>query len=140
MAEPSESSKQPCPSPAQTTGEIGTLNIIEGGTYSASELRAAHILAQRGFHVVIRPPSGMRVGGETSDLVLNGRRYDIYTPTTTNPHRIISAIAKKNTQTEGIVLDLGATPVTVSQLGNVLARVRGAGATNISDVIILGER
>jgi hypothetical protein len=57
-----------------------------------------------------------------------------------NPNRIISAIAKKNAQAEGIVLDLSATSVTLSQPGNVLERVRGAGATNIHDVIVLEEK
>jgi len=55
--------------------------------------------------------------------LLDGRGYDIYTPTTVNPNRIISAIAKKNAQAEGVVLDLSATSVTRSQLGNILERV-----------------
>jgi len=118
----------------------GTLIIIEGGAYSPRELSVARLLAQRGHHVVLRPPLGTRVGGETSDLLLNGRGYDIYTPTTVNPDRIISAIAKKNAQAEGIVLDLRATSVTRSQLGNILERIRGAGAMNIRDVIVLEEK
>ena len=118
----------------------GTLTIVEGGAYSPQELSVAHLLAQRGYQVVLRPPIGTRVGGETSDLLLDGHGYDIYTPTTVNPNRIISAIAKKNAQAEGVVLDLSATSVTLSQLGNVLERVRGAGATNIRDVIVLEEK
>ncbi|NOJ83342.1 hypothetical protein HNV28_34375 [Myxococcus xanthus] len=70
--------------------------------------------------------------------MVDGVRYDVYTPTTTNANRIISAIAKKNSQAEGIVLDLSQTSVTRAQLGNVLERVRGVGANNIRDVIILG--
>jgi len=73
-------------------------------------------------------------------VLLNGRGYDIYTPTTANPNRIISAIAKKNAQAEGVVLDLSTTSVTRSQLGNILARVQGAGATNIRDVIVMEEQ
>jgi hypothetical protein len=118
----------------------GTLTIVEGGAYSPRELFVARLLAQRGYHVVLRPPIGTRVGGATSDLLLNGRGYDIYTPTTANPNHIISAIAKKNAQAEGVVLDLSATSVTRSQLGNILARVQGAGATNIRDVIVLEEK
>jgi filamentous hemagglutinin len=64
--------------------------------------------------------------------------YDVYTPTTGNADRIISAIAKKNKQAEGIVLDLRQTTVTRAQLGDVLKRVQGAGATNIKDIIIFG--
>jgi len=37
------------------------------------------------------------------------------------------------------VLDLTETEVTPSQLGNVLERVQGAGATNIYDVVIIGK-
>jgi filamentous hemagglutinin len=118
----------------------GTLIIIEGGAYSPRELSVARLLAQRGYHVVLRPPIGTRLGGETSDLLLNGRGYDIYTPTTVNPDWIISAIAKKNAQAEGVVLDLSATSVTRPQLGNILERIRGAGAMNIRDVIVLEEK
>ncbi|WP_370576767.1 hypothetical protein [Pedobacter sp. N36a] len=46
-------------------------------------------------------------------------------------------MAKKNRQAPGIVLDLLRTNVTDSQLGNVLNRVRSAGATRITDVIIM---
>src|SRR5262245_47374715 len=86
----------------------GTLIILERGAYSPRELSVARLLAQRDYHVVLRPPIGTRVGGETSDLLLDGRGYDIYTPTTANPNRIISAITKKNAQAEGVILDLSA--------------------------------
>jgi hypothetical protein len=72
--------------------------------------------------------------------LVNGVRYDVYTPRTAKPDNIISAIAKKNTQAEGVVLDLSHTSVTVAQLGNVLARVQGAGARNIRSVVIIGGR
>ncbi len=75
----------------------------------------------------------------TSDLLVDGIPYDVYTPKTINPNRIISAIAKKNSQAQGIVLDLTETEVTPIQLGNVLERVQGAGATNIYDIIIIGK-
>jgi filamentous hemagglutinin len=127
------------PEERETEGR-GTLTIVEGGAYSPRELSVARLLAQRGYHVVLRPPIGTRIGGETSDLLLDGRGYDIYTPTTANPNRIISAIAKKNAQAEGVVLDLSTTSVTRLQLGNILERVQGAGATNIRDVIVLEEK
>lgn len=42
------------------------------------------------------------------------------------PSAIIRALTKKNTQTTGVVLDLSETTVTADDLGNILARVRGA--------------
>lgn len=49
-----------------------------------------------GHDMILRPPSGTRVGGGTSDLLVDGVPYDLYTPTTGNPSRIISVIAKCN--------------------------------------------
>ena len=83
-------------------------------------------MADLGNDVVLRPPEGTRADGGTSDLLVNGINYDVYTPTTTNPSAIIRAITKKNTQTTGVVLDLSSTTVTEEQLGNILARVKGA--------------
>jgi hypothetical protein len=116
----------------------GSLTVVDGGAYSPSEVNAARHMTNLGNNVTLRPPTGTRAGGGTSDLLVNGVRYDVYTPTTSNPARIISAIAKKNSQAEGIVLDLSQTNVTARQLGDVLARIRGAGAMNINDVVILG--
>jgi len=89
--------------------------------------------------VVLRLPIGTRAGGRTSDLLVDGVPYDVYTPKTANPDRIVSAIAKKNSQASGIVLDLTETSVTPSQLGNILKRVQGAGATDIHDIVIIGK-
>ena len=61
----------------------------------------------------------------------------IYTPKTNNPNSIVSAIAKKNQQAQGVVLDLSNSGVTSEQLGDLLKRVNNAGATNIKDIIIL---
>jgi len=106
--------------------------------FSASEKRATQYLAKKGHNVVLRLPVNIQ-GVRTSDLLVDGIPYDVYTPKTINPNRIISAIAKKNSQAQGIVLDLTETEVTISQLGNVLERVQGAGATNIHDIIIIGK-
>ena len=76
----------------------------------------------------------------TSDLFVDGIAFDVYTPTTSNPNRIVSAIARKNSQATGIVLDLSHSEVTRKQLGNVLRRVRGAGAKNIRRIVIIGDR
>lgn len=51
----------------------------------------------------------------------------------------MSAIAKKNQQAQGIVLDLSNSGVTSEQLGDILKRVNNAGAKNIKDIIILPE-
>ncbi len=106
---------------------------------SESEIEAAEYLANLGHNVELRDPIGTRAGGGTSDLVVDGVAYDVYTPITANPDRIISAIAKKNDQATGIVIDLTNTSVTLEQLGDVLARVNGAGATNITNVVIIGN-
>ena len=120
----------------------GKLTIIDGGEYSASEIDAAHYMADLGNDVVLRPPVGTRANGQTSDLLVNGINYDVYTPITTNPSSIIRAITKKNTQTVGVVLDLSKTTVTVDDLGNILARVKGAiektgGTCNIKDIVVM---
>lgn len=115
----------------------GALEIVEGGIYLESELNAAKAMAERGHQVVLRPATGTRASGATSDLLVNGVPYDVYTPTTSNPDRIISAVAKKNSQAQGVVLDLSKTTVTAEQLGNVMARVRGAGAGRIEDIVII---
>lgn len=62
-----------------------------------------------GNDVTLRIPQGTRAGGGTSDLLVNGVNYDVYTPTTTNASRIISGIAAKKDQAVGIVLDLSQT-------------------------------
>lgn len=115
---------------------------MEGGNYSTSEVNAAKYMADLENDVVLRPPVGTRAGGGTSDLLVNGISYDVYTPTTDNPSAIIRAITKKNTQTIGIVLDLSNTTVTVDDLGNILSRVTGAieknGATcNINNIVVM---
>ncbi|WOO36588.1 hypothetical protein R2R35_22805 [Anaerocolumna sp. AGMB13020] len=120
----------------------GKLTIIDGGTYSQSEINAAQYVADLGNDVTLRPPVGTRAGGETSDLIVNGVNYDVYTPETSNPSAIIRAMTKKNTQTTGIVLDLSKTTVTAEDLGNCLSRIKGAiekngGTCNIQDIIIM---
>jgi hypothetical protein len=126
-------------------GDKGSLVIESGGEFSASEIRAAEYMMNLGNDVTLRMPQGTRTGGGTSDLLVNGVGYDVYTPTTSNPSRIIGAIAEKNSQAKGIVLDLSQTNVTVQDLGNILARVRGSveagGKTfNITDIVILPKR
>ena len=116
---------------ARGASKTGTLVIESGGKFSASEIRAAEYLKDLGNDVTLRIPQGTRTGGKTSDLLVNGVNYDVYTPITSKPYNIISAIASKNSQTTGVILDLSKTSVTPNQLGNILNRVNGTGATNI---------
>jgi hypothetical protein len=104
---------------------------------SVSERAAADFVARLGRNVELRDPVGRRGSGGTSDLLVNGSAFDVYTPTTSNPSRTILAIAKKNDQATGIVLDLSNSSVTPADLGDVLRRVNGAGARNISEIIVM---
>ncbi|HMH33194.1 MAG TPA: RHS repeat-associated core domain-containing protein [Puia sp.] len=118
----------------------GSLIIEEGGAFSASEIRAAKYLQSLENDVVLRKPIGARSGGETSDLLVNGKlSYDVYTPNTKSLNRLVSAIAKKNSQATGVVIDLNNTTLKISndQKANILKRVQNAGGTNIRDIIII---
>lgn len=124
---------------AEGTGKAGSLTVIEGGTYSESEMNAANYMKNFGNNVTLRPPTGQ---GRTSDLLVNGIKYDVYTPETNNVSQIISKMAKKNSQANGIMLDLSKTNVTPDQLSNALARVKGAVESqgkvcNINDIVIM---
>lgn len=94
--------------------------------YSQSELNVARYLAQQGYEVILRPPTDIRQAGRTSDLLVDGVPYDVFTPKTANVNRVVSAIAKKNSQAEGVALDLTETVLTASDLPNLLKRVQGA--------------
>jgi filamentous hemagglutinin len=118
---------------AETLGQLEVIGDL--ADYSASEVRAAEHMVNLGKNVILRPPTGAE---RVSDLLVDNVPYDVYTPTTTNADRIISAIAKKNAQAQGIVLDLSQTTVRIQELGDILARVRGAGATNITDIVVIG--
>ncbi|MCA9933101.1 MAG: hypothetical protein KC415_04220 [Anaerolineales bacterium] len=54
-----------------------------------------------------------------------------------NPNRIVSAIAHKNSQAEGIIPDLRYMIVNLDDLRNILTRVRVAGAENIDSIFII---
>jgi len=45
----------------------------------------------------------------------------------------------KNSQASGIVLDLTKSKVSLDALGNVMGRLKGAGADNLKEVIIVGR-
>lgn len=121
----------------QAGSKAGSLIIEEGGSFSASEIKAAEYMRDLGNDVTLRVPQGTRSGGGTSDLLVNGVNYDVYTPITGNPSRIISGIAAKKDQASGIVLDLAQTTVTAEDLGDIMARLAGKGVTTIKDIVIL---
>lgn len=75
----------------------GGLRVIGSG-FSASERGAAEALAGQGRNVVLREATGV---GRTSDLLVDGIPYDVYTPTTGNLNRVVSAIASKGSQVNG---------------------------------------
>lgn len=114
----------------------GSLTVV-GTRFSQSERDVAEYLAQQGKRVVLReaPPNA----GRTSDLLVNGIAYDVYTPTTGNVGRIVSAIAKKGSQVRGggVVIDLRDSSLTPADLSNILARVQGI-TDQISDIIVMG--
>ena len=124
-------------SPTTSVEGQGSLVIEAGQTFSQSEINAARYMEALGNEVVLRAPSGTRAAGNTSDLLVNGINYDVYTPETGNVNRIVGAIRSKNSQTTGIVLDLSQTKVTRPQLDNLLQRVQGAGGNNIKTIIIM---
>ena len=106
---------------------------LRGDGSAAAELRAAVTFSRAGFNVSFIPTSNIK----TPDFAAAGDLYDVYSPTTANPNRIISELATKGKQgATAVILDLSRTSVTKQQLGNILGRIRGAGAKNIRHVIV----
>ncbi|MER7008585.1 polymorphic toxin-type HINT domain-containing protein [Dactylosporangium sp. NPDC000555] len=107
---------------------LGSLRVSAANP-SASEVAAAQHMAARGSNVVLRDPVGSR-GTATSDLLVDGVQWDVYTPTTGNVSRIVSAVASKGSQVQGggVIIDLSRTSVTADQLANIQARIAGTGA------------
>ena len=107
------------------------------------ELNAAKRLAKAGQNVILRNPEGKRSpDGKTSDIILNGVNYDVYTPITSNIDNIVGAVAKKNSQGKGVILDLSKTSVKIEELTNIQQRIegsikKGGSKVNIKEIIIL---
>lgn len=93
----------------------------------------ARQLASQGRNVVLRQANS--AAGRTSDSLLDGIPYDVYTPTTGNLDRIVSSIASKGSQVRGggVVLGLSKSSLTPDQVGNTLPRVQG-----VTDIIVMG--
>jgi hypothetical protein len=131
---------------AKTAAEDAGKDVAEDGgrltvtaaNPSASERRAAQFMADQGHDVELRDPVGTRAGGGTSDLLVDGERWDVYTPQTKNPNRIISAVASKGSQVlgGGVIIDLAESEVTADQLGNVAARIAGTGA-RVGKIVVM---
>jgi len=115
----------------------GRLQII-GSQFSESEIRAAIHFIEAGRTVVLREAPGEV---RTSDLLVDGVDYDVYTPQrTTSLDNIVRAISKKRTQVRGggVVLDLSESELTGVDAEQLLRRVRGL-TSNISDIVIIGN-
>jgi hypothetical protein len=102
--------------------------------YTDSEIDAAVYMARRGNDVTLRPPTGI---GRTSDLLVNGVPYDVYTPTSANANNIFDNMIKKNNQAEGLFVDLRYTTITPEDLGgsDVVKLLNESGASNIKYVV-----
>ncbi|WP_218080310.1 CdiA C-terminal domain-containing protein [Anthocerotibacter panamensis] len=118
---------------AAGTGQ-GSLNVIGKG-FSDSERRVAQQLADQGNEVILREATGTE---RLSDLLVNGVPYDVYTPTTGNVNRIVSAVASKGSQVRGggVIIDLSKSPLTPEALGNILQRVQGI-TSQISNILVI---
>jgi hypothetical protein len=114
--------------------DSGSLTVVGDG-FSESEQAVAQMLAEQGNEVVLREATGV---GPTSDLLVNGTPYDVYTPTTSSVDRIVSAVASKGPQVSGggVVIDLSNSSLTVADLGNILVRVQGV-TSQISHIIVV---
>jgi hypothetical protein len=110
---------------------------IEASNPSASEVSAAEYMAGQGNRVLLRDPVGPR-GSATSDLLVNGEQWDVYTPTTGNASRIVSAVASKGSQVQGggVIIDLSQSSVTADQLANIQARIAGTGA-RVGQIVVM---
>jgi hypothetical protein len=116
---------------------------IDGEGFSASEKAVAQYPARHGNDVVLREATGVE---RTSDLLVNGTPYDVYTPEAgTSVRNVLSNVASKWTQVHGggVVVDLSNTDLGASDFGdNALARVNGFvnswGGTPLSEVSFYG--
>lgn len=105
---------------------LGSLRVSAANP-SASEVAAAQHMAARGGNVVLRDPVGTRSGGMTSDLLVDGVAWDVYSPTSQSINNILTNVAKKHSQVNGggVIVDLSGTGLSAGQFGNALGRVNG---------------
>jgi hypothetical protein len=102
-------------------------------------------MASLGNKVELRDPVGTR-GTATSDLLVNGQQWDVYSPTSSNVKNVLTNIAKKFSQVNGggVVIDLSGTGLSEADFGNALGRVNGMirswdpSNTPISGIVFFG--
>ena len=97
----------------------------QGTSFSPCEWAVAKTLADSGHDVLLRQQPKDAVH-QLSDLLVDGVPFDVYSPWTSRPNSIVSAIASKGPQVRGggVVVDLCRTSVTSAELGDVQRRVR----------------
>lgn len=125
--------------------QIGRLTVTASRP-SASEVAGAQYMASLGKRVVLRDPEGTRAQGRTSDLLVDGVPWDVYTPhPDTAVKAIVNKVAKKHSQVHGggVIVDLSQTRLSASEFDGMLVRVnnqiRSWGKTSfISDVRFIG--
>ena len=116
----------------------GTVTIEEGKAFLHEEVESANFMAKLGYKdVQLRAPVGTRAGGETSDLLVNGELWDVYSPLTKSPDRIVGGTAAKGSQVHGggVIVNLRNTSVSAEELLNIEARVAGSGG-RVTRVIV----
>ncbi|WP_158632659.1 hypothetical protein [Amycolatopsis sp. WAC 01416] len=103
-------------------------------------------MTTRGRNVELRDPVGARAGGGTSDLVVDGVRWDVYSPTSKSVDRIIAAVARKHSQVHGggVIVDLSRTGLTASDFPDAITRINGligswpGNRTEINGIVFFG--
>lgn len=105
---------------------------------TTDELRVARVLYQRGNEVVLRASAESAVGGGSSDLFVNGRRWDVFALKTKSADRIVSALAARRGQspTHEVILDLSQTCVVAADLVGLEALLIGLGAAP-GDIVVI---
>jgi hypothetical protein len=96
-----------------------------GDLSAAAEIEAARALRKAGLDVHFRTAAGdIGVQGvRTSDFLINGIPFEVFSPTTANPSRIVSQLAKKLPQADRFVLNLSQSSVGTADLRNLLGRI-----------------
>ena len=87
-----------------------------------------------------------RASGETSDLLVNGKPYDVYTPTSSRIENILDNMIAKGDQVRGggLVIDLSKTSVTQADIarfaaskGETILSAVQKGASGIMNIVFL---
>jgi len=117
------------------TGAGGSL-VVRGANFSESEFEVAQFLSDKGHHVVLQEADSS--ASKMSDMVVDGRRWDTYTPRTDSVKAVVSAVARKAKQVEGgvVVVDLRFSGLSIQDCASVASRVQGV-TGGVSDVIVL---